>query len=120
MVISNHLPSNLNSSKDILSKRNLQLTVAQPPGFKNYKYPTHVYKLKCALYGLKQAPRAWYERLSKFLLSQGHFRGKVDTTLYIKRKDKDILLVQVFVDDIIFGSTNAKLVKDFSKLMQSE
>src|SRR4051812_46749987 len=97
-----------------------EVYVAQPPGFKSYMYPTHVYKLKCALYCLKQAPRAWYERLSKFLLSQGYFRGKFDTTLFIKRKDKDILLVQVYVDDIIFGSTNAILVKEFSKLMQCE
>src|SRR3954470_2341235 len=96
---------------------NEEVYVAQPPGFENYKYPTHDYKLKRALYDLKQAPMAWYERLSKFLLSQGYFRGKVDTTLFIKRKDKDILLVQVYVDDIIFGSTNAKLVKEFSKLM---
>src|SRR4051812_39401699 len=96
---------------------NEEVYVAQPPGFENYMYPTHVYKLKRALYGLKQAPRAWYERLSKFLLSQGYSRGKVDTTLFIKRKDKDVLLVQVYVDDIIYGSTNSKLVKDFSKLM---
>jgi len=76
--------------------------------------------LKKALYGLKQAPRAWYERLSKFLLENGFTRGKVDTTLFIKRKLHDIPLVQIYVDDIIFGSTNDSLCKEFSQDMQNE
>jgi len=66
---------------------------------------------KKALYGLKQAPRAWYEQLSKFILEKGFTRGKVDTTLFIKTKMHDILLVQIYVDDIIFGSTNDSLCK---------
>ena len=69
---------------------------------------------------MKQAPRAWYERLSKFLLEKGFTRGKVDTTLFIKRKLHDILLVQIYVDDIIFGSTNDSLCKEFSQDMQNE
>src|SRR3954466_10001270 len=72
------------------------------------------------MYGLKQAPRALYERLSNFLTNKGFSRGKVDTTLLIKRHEKHSILVQVYVDDIIFGSTNMTLVKEFSKLMQGE
>ena len=94
--------------------------MSQPPGFENFENPNYVYKLKCALYGLKQAPRAWYERLSKFLLDQGFSRGKVDTTLFIKHEGKHFILVQVYVDDIIFGSSNIYLVKKFSKLMHGE
>ena len=97
-----------------------EVYVEQPPGFENFEKPNYVYKLKKALYGLKQAPRAWYERLSKFLLEKGFKRGKVDTTLFILIKNKNILLVQIYVDDIIFGSTNETLCKYFSDLMQSE
>jgi len=78
------------------------------------------FKLKKTLYGLKQAPRAWYERLSKFLLEKGFTRGKVDTTLFIKRKMHDILVVQIYADDIIFGATNDSLCKEFSNHMQNE
>jgi len=97
-----------------------EVYVDQPPGFKNFEFPNHVYKLKKALYGLKQAPRAWYDRLSKFLLENDFERGKVDTTLFIKKSKHDILLVQIYVDDIIFGATNESLCKDFSNIMQSE
>jgi len=99
---------------------NEEVYVSQPPGFENAENPDHVYKLKRALYGLKQAPRVWYERLSKFLIDHGYSRGKVDNTLFIKHKGKHILLVQVYVDDIIFGSTNIHLVEEFSKVMQGE
>jgi hypothetical protein len=74
---------------------NEEVYVSQPPGFENYEHPNYVYKLKLALYGLKQALRAWYERLIKFLLEQGFSRGKVDTTLFIKRQGKHFILVQV-------------------------
>jgi len=97
-----------------------EVYIAQPFGFENLDKPNHVFKLKKALYGLKQAPRAWYERLSKFLLEKDFSRGKVDTTLFIKRKFNNILLVQIYVDDIIFGSTNGSLCKEFSHDMQSE
>ena len=97
-----------------------EVYVEQPPGFEIPDKPNHVYKLQKALYGLKQAPRAWYERLSNFLLEKDFSRGKVDTTLFIKRKHNDILLVQIYVDDIIFGSTNDSLCKEFSLDMQSE
>ncbi|KAK6162476.1 hypothetical protein DH2020_002317 [Rehmannia glutinosa] len=79
-----------------------------------------VYKLKKALYGLKQAPRAWYDRLSSFLLQNGFIRGKVDTTLFVFEKGQYCLLVQIYVDDIIFGATNDSLYKKFSKLMLGE
>lgn len=85
---------------------NEDVYVSQPPGFEDIEYQDHVYKLKRALYGLQQAPRAWYECLSKFLLDKGFSRGNVDNTLFSKRKGKNILLVQVYVDDNIFGSTN--------------
>ena len=72
------------------------------------------------MYGLKQAPRAWYERLSSFLLSNDFIKGKVDTTLFTKHVDSDILIVQIYVDDIIFGSTNELLCKEFEQCMQRE
>ena len=72
---------------------------------------------KQPLYGLKQAPRACYDRLSNFLLKNDFKRGHVDTTLFKKTLEKDILIVQIYVDDIIFGSTNASLCNEFSKLM---
>ena len=85
---------------------NEEVCVEQPPGFENLKFPNHVFKLTKALYGLKQAPRAWYERLSNFLIEKCFEKGKVDTTLFIKRFKNDILVVQIYVDDIIFGSSN--------------
>jgi hypothetical protein len=85
---------------------NEEVYVEQPPGFKDEKKPNHVYKLKKALYGLKQAPRAWYERLRDFLLSKGLIMGKVDTILFTKKIGKDLFVLQIYVDNIIFGSTN--------------
>ena len=79
-----------------------------------------VFKLKKALYGLKQAPRAWYDRLSKFLISNDFSMGKADTTLFIKVKSDYIIIVQIYVDDIIFGATNDLLCEDFAKSMSSE
>jgi len=97
-----------------------EVFVMQPPGFENTEFPNHVFKLDKALYGLKQAPRAWYERLSNFLLENGFRRGKVDTTLFLKTKGKHLLIIQVYVDDIIFGATHENLCDDFSKMMSSE
>ncbi|KAG5532106.1 hypothetical protein RHGRI_026652 [Rhododendron griersonianum] len=97
-----------------------EVFVKQPPGFQNHEFPEHVFKLSKALYGLKQAPRAWYDRLSKFLIENGFSKGKIDTTLFIKTKDHDILVVQIYVDDIIFGATNESLCEDFAKCMQGE
>jgi len=96
---------------------NEEIYVSQPPGFEDHKHPECVYKLKKALYGLKQAPRQWYERLSFFLLSHEYEKGKVDKTLFIKKVGPDIILVQIYVDDIVFGSSNVKLCEDFVKAM---
>ncbi|KAJ9544526.1 hypothetical protein OSB04_024233 [Centaurea solstitialis] len=98
---------------------NEEVYVAQPPGFVDPKFPDHVYKLNKALCGLKQAPRAWYDTLSTFLLSKGFERGKIDSTLFLKKCPKHILLVQIYVDDIIFGSTNPKLCEKFELLMKT-
>ena len=97
-----------------------EVYVKQPPGFEHEQYPDYVFKLKKALYGLRQAPRAWYERLSKFLLKNGFTRGKIDPTLFTKENGNDILVVQIYVDDIIFGSTDESLCEWFSKCMHSE
>jgi hypothetical protein len=94
--------------------------VKQPLGFEDLKYLDHVYKLKKSLYGLKQAPRALYDGLSNFLIENDFKRGQVDITLFRRTLEKQILVVQIYVDDIIFGSTNASLCKEFSKLMQDE
>ncbi|GJQ97381.1 retrovirus-related pol polyprotein from transposon TNT 1-94 [Tanacetum coccineum] len=86
-----------------------EVYVSQPNGFVDQDNPNHVYKLKKALCGLKQAPCPWYDLLSKFLLSHEFFKGTVDPTLFIRRQGKDILLVQIYVDDIIFASTTPEL-----------
>nr|GEU59196.1 copia protein [Tanacetum cinerariifolium] len=95
-----------------------EVYVCQPPGFEDLDYPNKVYKVVKAFYRLYQAPRAWYETLANYLLENGFQRGKIDQTLFIKKQKGDILLVQVYVDDIIFGSTNKELYKAFKKLMK--
>nr|GEW29934.1 hypothetical protein [Tanacetum cinerariifolium] len=94
--------------------------VCQPPGFEDPNFPDKVYKLEKALYGLHQAPRAWYETLSTYLLDNGFYRGQIDKTLFIKRHKDDILLVQVYVDDTIFGLTKKELSTEFEKLMHDK
>ncbi|KAK9073378.1 hypothetical protein SSX86_007702 [Deinandra increscens subsp. villosa] len=94
--------------------------VKQPPGFEDPHYPNRVCKLIKALYGLKQAPRTWYETLSNYLLVNGYKRGAIDKTLFVKSDGKDTLMVQIYVDDIIFGSSSAALCKEFEGLMQSK
>ncbi|GJV55578.1 putative ribonuclease H-like domain-containing protein [Tanacetum coccineum] len=97
-----------------------EVYVCQPPGFEDPEFPDRVYKVEKALYGLHQAPRAWYETLSTYLLDNGFQRGQIDKTLFIKRVKSDILLVQVYVDDIIFGSTKKELCTEFKKLMHKK
>nr|GEZ34561.1 retrovirus-related Pol polyprotein from transposon TNT 1-94 [Tanacetum cinerariifolium] len=92
----------------------------QPDGFVDPYHPDKVYRLKKALYGLKQAPRAWYGELSNFLVYKGFSKGSIDPTLYITKHRGGILLVQTYVNDIIFGSTNPKLLKQFKKLMHNK
>ena len=86
-----------------------EVHVQQPLGFEDNIYPNHVFKLQKALYGFKQTLGTWYERLSEFLIEKEFRRGKVDTTLFTNEKGKELLLVQVYIDDIIFGSTNTLL-----------
>nr|GEW35899.1 retrovirus-related Pol polyprotein from transposon TNT 1-94 [Tanacetum cinerariifolium] len=96
-----------------------EVYVAQPDGFVDPDHPEKVYRLRKSLYGLKQAPRAWYDEHSMFLTSKGFTKGIIDPTLFMIRYGEDILLVQIYVDDIIFGSTNPKYTKRFEKLMHS-
>ncbi|GJR46532.1 putative ribonuclease H-like domain-containing protein [Tanacetum coccineum] len=93
--------------------------VSQPEGFVDPEHPSHVYRLKKALYGLKQAPRAWYDKLSAFLIKSGFTKGVVDPTLFTRKTGKHLLLVQIYVDDIIFASTNPKACKLFAFEMNS-
>ncbi|KAI3810866.1 hypothetical protein L1987_20489 [Smallanthus sonchifolius] len=97
-----------------------EVYVKQPLGFIDPAHPTQVFKLDKALYGLHQAPRAWYETLSGYLLSNNFRRGAIDQTLFIKDEGGEIILVQIYIDDIIFGSTRKQLCKDFEILMHSK
>nr|GEY27992.1 retrovirus-related Pol polyprotein from transposon TNT 1-94 [Tanacetum cinerariifolium] len=97
-----------------------EVYVFQPLGFEDLDFPDKVYKVKKTLYGLHQAPRAWYETLSTYLLDNGFHRGKIDKTLFSKRHKDDILLVQVYVDGIIFGSTKKELFKNASTPMKTQ
>jgi hypothetical protein len=94
-----------------------EVYVEQPPGFEDSEYPNHVYKLSKALYGLKQAPRAWYECLRDFLITNGFKVGKADPTLFTKTIANDLFVCQIYVDDIIFGSTNNSTCEEFSRIM---
>ncbi|GKB43813.1 putative ribonuclease H-like domain-containing protein [Tanacetum coccineum] len=97
-----------------------EVYVYQPIGFDDPDFPDRVYKVEKALYGLHEAPRAWYETLSTYLLENGFQRGQIDKTLFIKRDQCDILIVNVYVDDIIFGSTKKKLCTEFKKMMHKK
>ncbi|GJW16469.1 putative ribonuclease H-like domain-containing protein, partial [Tanacetum coccineum] len=97
-----------------------EVYVCQPPGFEDPQFPDKVYKVEKALYGLHQAPRAWYETLSTCLLENGFRRGLIDNTFFIKKSKGDILLVQVYVYDIIFGSTKKSLCIEFEGLMHKK
>jgi hypothetical protein len=94
-----------------------ELCVEQPLGFEDQEYPKHLYKIHKALYGLKQAPRAWYECLRDFLTKNGFKIGKDDYTLFTRKVDKNLFICQIYVDDIIFGSTNQSFCDEFSKIM---
>jgi hypothetical protein len=94
-----------------------EVYVRQPPGFESVEFPRRVYKLRKALYGLKQASRAWYGRLRGFFFSKGFEMGKVDKTLFLLRLGDDILIVQVYVDDIVFGGSSHSLFARFAEDM---
>ncbi|GJU58929.1 retrovirus-related pol polyprotein from transposon TNT 1-94 [Tanacetum coccineum] len=95
-----------------------EVFVSQLDGFVDPDFSNHVYRLKKALYRLKQVPRAWYDKLSSFLIEHRFIKGIVDPTLFTRRHGEDILLVQIYVDDIIFGSTNPVFSNRFAKLMK--
>jgi hypothetical protein len=94
-----------------------EVYVEQLPGFENCEYPTHVYKLSKALYGFKQAPRAWYECLRDFLIVMVSKSKQIDPTLFTKTFDKDLFICQIYVDDIIFRSTNKSSCEEFSRIL---
>ena len=99
---------------------NEEVYVAQPPGFIDFEKSKHVYKLKKALYGLKQAPKAWYDRLKSFLIKHNYTMGLVDNTLFTKKRESHIIIVQIYVDDIIFRSTSQDMCNDLSKIMHDK
>ncbi|GJV94616.1 retrovirus-related pol polyprotein from transposon TNT 1-94 [Tanacetum coccineum] len=99
---------------------NEEVYVAQPLGFIDFEKLDHVYKLKKALYGLKQAPKAWYDRLKAFLIKHEYKIGMVDNTLFTKKKSSNLIIVQIYVDDIIFGSTCQDMCDEFAKIMHDE
>ncbi|GJS61418.1 retrovirus-related pol polyprotein from transposon TNT 1-94 [Tanacetum coccineum] len=99
---------------------NEEVYVAQPIGFIDFKKPDHVYKLKKALYGLKQAPKSWYDRLKAFLIKHEYKMGMVDNTLFTKKKRSNLIIIQIYVDDIIFGSTCQDMCDEFTKIMHDE
>ncbi|GJY08745.1 putative ribonuclease H-like domain-containing protein [Tanacetum coccineum] len=103
-----------------LSKIKEEVYVYQPSRFEDSDFPDRVYKVEKVLYGLHQAPKAWYESLSTYLLDNGFQRGKIDKTLFIRKVKGDILLVQVYVDDIIFGSIKKSLCTEFEKMMHKK
>jgi hypothetical protein len=98
----------------------LEVYVKQPPVFESAEFPHRVYMLRKVLYGLKQDPRAWYGCLRGFLFSKGFEMGKVDKTLFLLKKGDDILILQVYVDDIVFGGSSHSLVVRFAEDMSKE
>jgi hypothetical protein len=94
-----------------------EVYVEQPPGFESEEYPNHVYKLYKVLYGLKQAPKAWYECISDFLIENGFRIDKANSTFFTRKMGKDLFVCPIYVDDIIFGSTNKSFCDEFSKIM---
>nr|GFA63902.1 hypothetical protein [Tanacetum cinerariifolium] len=105
---------------DQMETLTVESEIPTPPGFQDPEFPDRVYKVKKAMYGLHQAPRAWYSTLSKYLLANGFQRGTIDQTLFIKKHKGEFLLVQVYVDDIIFGSSNPQLCREFEALMHDK
>ncbi|GJR51442.1 retrovirus-related pol polyprotein from transposon TNT 1-94 [Tanacetum coccineum] len=99
---------------------NEEVYVAQPPGFIDFEKPDQVYKLNKALYGLKQAPKAWNDRLKAFLIKHKYKIGMVDNTLFTKKKSSNLIIVQIYVDDIIFDSTCQDMCDEFAKIMHDE
>jgi hypothetical protein len=104
-------------SNDVIQE---EVYVKQPPSFESPKYPDRVYKLSKALYGLKQAPQAWYARFKIFLLEHVYAMRSVDKTLFTLKHGTDFLLVQIYVDDIIFVGSSHTLMSRFQEMVESE
>ncbi|GKC81205.1 retrovirus-related pol polyprotein from transposon TNT 1-94 [Tanacetum coccineum] len=99
---------------------NEEVYVVQPLGFIDFEKPDHVYKLNKTIYGLKQALKAWYDRLKPFLIKHEYKMGMVDNTLFTKKKSSNLISFQMYVDDIIFGSTCQDMYDEFAKIMHDE
>jgi hypothetical protein len=97
-----------------------EVYIEQPEGFILSEKEDYVCRLKKALYGLKQAPRAWYSRLDRYLQQQGFRKGNADNNLYIKVNQNNLLIIEVYVDDIIFGSNDDRMSQKFAKDMHNE
>jgi hypothetical protein len=97
-----------------------EVFVRQPPGFESPKYPNRVYKLSKALFRLKQALQPWYARLKTFFLEHGYVMGSVDKTLFTINHSNDFLLVQIYVDDTMFGGSSHVLMSRFQEMMEKE
>jgi hypothetical protein len=107
----------LRKSAFLNGPRKEEVHVEQPPGFESKEYPNHVYKLHKAFYGLKQAPRVWYKCLRDFLIENGFKIVKADSTLFTRKMGKDLFVCQIYIDDIIFDSTNKPFCDEFSKII---
>ena len=99
---------------------NEEVFVEQPKGFQDPHFLDHVLRLKKALYELKQALKAWYDLLTTYLLDHGFKRGQADRTLFVKRDEESLFVAQVYMDDIVFGSTIDHLAHEFSKEMKRD
>nr|GEZ21406.1 copia protein [Tanacetum cinerariifolium] len=99
---------------------NEEVYVVQPLGFIDFAKSNHVYRLKKALYRLKQDPKAWYDRSKAFLIKHNYTMGMVDNTLFTKKKNSNLIIVQIYVNDIIFSLTCQELCDDFAKTMHDE
>ena len=97
-----------------------EVYVEKPKGFEHQKFPNHVYRLKKALYKLKQTPRAWYDRLTTYFLEKIFERVRVDRTLFTNRSNNELLVAQIYVDDIVFGATSSDLTLRFVKEIKTE
>ena len=97
-----------------------EVYVEKPKGFEDQKFPNHVYRLKKALYKLKQTPRAWYDRLTTYFLEKIFERVRVDRTLFTNRSNNELLVAQIYVDDIVFGATSSDLTLRFVKEIKTE
>ena len=100
---------------------NEEVFVAQPKGFEDPTHLKYVYELKKALYGLKQTPKAWYERqYDYYLVKKGYSRGGFYRTLFMKQSNNDVIMTQIYVDDIVFSATSHGMVDHFVKHMSFE